>query len=62
MGVADKVRRDNLGVRISEGGHQGGSTGHHGGGATTTLTSGASVNKPFISFPALWRSVANIIP
>ncbi|XP_037675987.1 suprabasin isoform X2 [Choloepus didactylus] len=45
-----------------EGGHQGGYAGQHGGAGTTTLTSGASVNKPFINFPALWRSVTNIIP
>nr|XP_031527864.1 dermokine isoform X8 [Vicugna pacos] len=37
------------------GGHPGGSTGQHGGVATTTLTSGASVNKPFIDFPTLWK-------
>lgn len=46
----------------STGGHQGGSTGQHGGATTTNLTSGASVNKPFIDLPALWKSVANIIP
>uniref|UniRef100_A0A8D1KJP4 Suprabasin n=2 Tax=Sus scrofa TaxID=9823 RepID=A0A8D1KJP4_PIG len=45
-----------------QGGHQGGSTGQHGGATTTNLTSGASVNKPFIDLPALWKSVANIIP
>uniref|UniRef100_A0A7N5JH75 Suprabasin n=1 Tax=Ailuropoda melanoleuca TaxID=9646 RepID=A0A7N5JH75_AILME len=38
-----------------QGAHPGVSTGQHGGGAATTLTSGASVNKPFISFPALWK-------
>ncbi|XP_062032920.1 suprabasin isoform X4 [Lepus europaeus] len=43
-------------------GGQGGSTGQHGGAATTSVASGASVNKPFINFPALWRSVANIMP
>ncbi|XP_041601049.1 suprabasin isoform X1 [Vulpes lagopus] len=46
-----------------QGAHPGVSTGQHqhGGGATTTLTSGASVNRPFISFPTLWQSIANII-
>ncbi|XP_059132041.1 suprabasin [Peromyscus eremicus] len=45
-----------------QGTHQGGYTGQHGGAATTTVASGASVNKPFISFPALWRSIAAIMP
>ncbi|XP_041601050.1 suprabasin isoform X2 [Vulpes lagopus] len=48
---------------LDKGAHPGVSTGQHqhGGGATTTLTSGASVNRPFISFPTLWQSIANII-
>ncbi|XP_008826244.1 suprabasin isoform X2 [Nannospalax galili] len=45
-----------------QGAHQGGYTGQHGGAATTTAASGASVNKPFINFSALWRSIANIMP
>uniref|UniRef100_A0A8C2M5S4 Suprabasin n=1 Tax=Cricetulus griseus TaxID=10029 RepID=A0A8C2M5S4_CRIGR len=47
-----------------QGAHQGGYTGQHGGAgaATTTVVSGASVNKPFINFPALWRSIAAIMP
>uniref|UniRef100_G3TQW7 Suprabasin n=1 Tax=Loxodonta africana TaxID=9785 RepID=G3TQW7_LOXAF len=45
-----------------QGGQQGRPTGPHGGAGTTTLSSGASVNKPFVNFPALWRSVTNIIP
>ncbi|XP_051018662.1 suprabasin isoform X4 [Acomys russatus] len=36
--------------------------GQHGGAASTTAVSGASVNKPFINFPALWRSIAAIMP
>uniref|UniRef100_S4R1Y7 Suprabasin n=1 Tax=Mus musculus TaxID=10090 RepID=S4R1Y7_MOUSE len=47
-----------------EGSHQGqgGYGGQHGGAATTTVVSGASVNKPFINFPALWRSIAATMP
>ncbi|NP_001185520.1 suprabasin isoform 3 precursor [Rattus norvegicus] len=47
-----------------EGPHQGqsGYGGQHGGAAITTAVSGASVNKPFINFPALWRSIAAIMP
>uniref|UniRef100_A0A8I3MMZ0 Suprabasin n=1 Tax=Canis lupus familiaris TaxID=9615 RepID=A0A8I3MMZ0_CANLF len=43
--------------QLLNGAHPGVSTGQHqhGGGATTTLTSGASVNRPFISFPTLWQ-------
>nr|XP_020727464.1 suprabasin isoform X2 [Odocoileus virginianus texanus] len=43
-------------------GHPGGSTAQHGGAATTTLTSGASVNKPFMALSVLWKSVTSIIP
>lgn len=47
-----------------QGSHQGQGWygGQHGGAATTTVASGASVNKPFINFPALWRSIAAIMP
>ncbi|EDM07714.1 similar to suprabasal-specific protein suprabasin (predicted), isoform CRA_b [Rattus norvegicus] len=47
-----------------QGPHQGqsGYGGQHGGAAITTAVSGASVNKPFINFPALWRSIAAIMP
>ncbi|XP_011898991.1 PREDICTED: suprabasin isoform X4 [Cercocebus atys] len=47
---------------MDKGNHQSGSSGHQGGATTTPLASGASVNTPFINLPALWRSVANIMP
>ncbi|KAG5200680.1 hypothetical protein JEQ12_005214 [Ovis aries] len=47
---------------LDKDGRPGGSTAQHGGAATTTLTSGASVNKPFMALSALWKSVTSIIP
>ncbi|XP_021095361.1 suprabasin isoform X6 [Heterocephalus glaber] len=47
---------------LDKGSQYSGHTGQHGGIATTPLASGASVNKPFINFLGLWRSVANIMP
>nr|XP_020727465.1 suprabasin isoform X3 [Odocoileus virginianus texanus] len=47
---------------LDKNGHPGGSTAQHGGAATTTLTSGASVNKPFMALSVLWKSVTSIIP
>ncbi|XP_060144822.1 suprabasin isoform X2 [Globicephala melas] len=48
-------------MKHQPGSPQGRFTHQNGGAATTTLTSGALVNKPFIDLSVLWKSLTNII-